>query len=116
MHEAALAETLLRQVTEIRDERRLKRIQDVTIQLGAFSGIEPVSLKTAFEERSQKWLGAVAELRIESVELRAECGACGCCFDVTGFRFQCPCCSAVDVRIVQGENLMLLSLRAEINS
>lgn len=116
MHETSLAEALLRQVTAVRDERRLKRIRTVTIQLGTFSGVEPVLLKTAFEERSQRWFGAAAELLIESVELRAECEACRLQFEVEGFRFECPACTNEHVRIVQGENLMLLRLSAETES
>lgn len=116
MHEASLAETLLRQVTAVRDERGLKWIHTVTIQLGTFSGVEPMLLKSAFEERSARWLGRVAELRIESVELQAECDACGRRFKVIDFRFQCPTCPNAPVRIVQGENLMLLSLSAEADT
>lgn len=113
MHETGLAEVLLRQVTAVRDERQLKRIHAVTIQLGTFSGIEPLLLKTAFEERSAGCLGTTAQLQIESVELQAECETCGRRFGVTDFRFYCPICANPHVRIVQGENLMLLSLSAE---
>ncbi len=116
MHERALAESILRQVSAARDERQLQRIFRVAIQLGAFCGVEPVLLKSAFEERSEQLLGAFAELTIESTELVAECDACGVRFDVVDFRFHCPQCANELVRIVHGEELMLLSITAESDS
>lgn len=113
MHEQALARRILQQVSATRDQRRLNRIQAVTIQLGAFSGVEPVLLKSAFEEQSQQHLGAFAELRIETVELLAECEACGLRFEVLDFRFHCPQCANEQVRIAQGEEMILVSLSAD---
>jgi hydrogenase nickel incorporation protein HypA/HybF len=113
MHERALAESLLRQVSAARDERRLNRVRSVTIQLGAFSGVEPVLLKSAFEEQSSQRLGAFTELQIETVELTAECEACTAHFEVVQFRFHCPHCGNEHVRITHGEELMLLSITAD---
>jgi len=116
MHERALAESILQQVSVARVERRLNRIRGVTIQLGAFSGVEPVLLKSAFEEESTRILGSFAELLIESAELVAECSACGLQFEVVQFRFYCPQCASEQVRITRGEELMLLSIAAETDS
>ncbi len=116
MHERALAVSILRQVSAARDERRLNRIRAVTIQLGAFSGVEPVLLKSAFEEQSQPLLGAFAELQIETAELVAECESCAVCFEVVQFRFHCPHCGNEQVRITRGEELMLLSITADTSS
>ncbi len=116
MHEHSLAESLLRQVSAARDERRLNRVRSVTIQLGAFCGVEPVLLKSAFEEQSLQRLGAFAELQIETVELTAECEACAVCFEVVRFQFYCPHCGSEQVRITRGEELILLSITADTKS
>lgn len=116
MHERSLAKTILQQVSAVREHRQLNRIRGVTIQLGAFSGVEPLLLKSAFEEQSQQHLGTFAELLIESVELTAECDACGLRFEVLDFRFHCPQCANECVRIARGEELILVSISAEVSS
>lgn len=116
MHERVLAASILRQVSAACDERRHHRIRAVTIQLGAFSGVEPVLLKSAFEEQSQPFLGTFAELQIETAELVAECEACAVCFKVVEFRFHCPHCGNEQVRITRGEELMRLSITVETST
>ncbi len=110
MHEYSLVRALLGEVREVRRERRLGPIARVTIEIGEFSGVEPVLLESAFADLCVESLGQSAELIYRVIPLTAECSTCREEFHVTEFKFRCPLCRGSDVRVVRGEEIRLVSL------
>lgn len=110
MHEYSIARSILETVVAVRDQRRLGTIVRVEIELGEFSGVEPLQLHSAFAELSLEMLGNRSEIGIQTVPLRGQCGHCRHEFPVEDFRFQCPACTHNDVQIVSGEELRILSV------
>lgn len=115
MHEYSLARSILETIFTIRNQRQLGPIQQVEIELGEFSGVEPLQLQSAYVELSPEILGYRSEMRIQTVPLRGQCPHCKHQFLIKDFRFECPTCSYSDVQIVSGEELRILSVCTQQN-
>lgn len=113
MHETALARSILQTVQVLQAERNLGQIQRVELELGEFSGVEPLQLKSAFEAQSGSLLGSPAELVLHLVPLTGRCQNCEQEFRIVAFRFVCPHCTGSDVQVIGGEELRILSVRVE---
>lgn len=115
MHEYSLARSILETIAAERDRRQMGAIAEVEIELGEFSGIEPLQLQTAYADLSPEILGDRSELHIQTVPLRGQCQHCRHEFLIEDFQFQCPACSRGEVRLVSGEELRILSVRTQQN-
>ena len=113
MHETALARSILQTVRGLQAERNLGQIQRVELELGEFSGVEPLQLQTAFEELSSDILGQPTELVLHLVPLTGRCQNCQQEFRIEAFRFVCPHCTGSNVQVIGGEELRILSVRVE---
>ncbi len=113
MHERSLVKGLIEQVLEEGRNRRLGQLHEIRIEIGEFSGVEPLLVKSAFDEMAVEYWPTRVELKIEVIPLSAICQACQSSFRVTDFRFICPKCGGGEVKITAGEELKLVNLRAE---
>lgn len=114
MHESSLVRTLLEQVQQICRERRVRTLRSIRISIGSFSGVEPVLVRSTFEDLQSDYFPPPVELQIDTVSLTAECPACKRNFEVVNFRFICPQCQTTDVKVVSGDELRLVSLEGTI--
>lgn len=113
MHERALAQSILRQIDDELQSRRLHKLCEVRLAVGEFSGIEPRLLEIALEELSaEHWPQPVA-LHCQVVSLAARCRACDQEFRVEGFRFVCPACGDRQLDVIAGDDIQLVSVKAE---
>lgn len=113
MHERSLVKGLIEQVLEEGKSRGLGQIHEIRIEIGEFSGVEPRLVKSAFDEMAGEYWPTPVQLVVDLIPLTAVCQACHETFGVTGFRFICPQCGGGEVTITGGEELRLVSLRAE---
>ena len=111
MHEYSLMRGLLKQVDSLRSQHHADRVLSIRLIIGEFSGIEAGLLQSAFDDLSQETplVGAVLEIRQTS--LMGRCASCESEFAIAGFEFTCPQCSSKAITIVQGEDLMLDTVR-----
>ena len=85
-----------------------RQVHRIVLRIGARSGVEPESLRFAFDVVTNGTLAAGAVLEIESVPARALCAACAEEFSVeSGFIYTCPRCGALSGDIRQGRELEL---------
>lgn len=115
MHETSLVRTLLEQVQQICRERHVEGLRSVRISIGAFSGVEPVLVRTAFEECQTTFFPYPVALQIDSVPLTGCCRTCNTEFEISDFRFVCPVCHKDDVKIISGDELRIVSLEGTID-
>lgn len=111
MHERSLARNILAQAEAIAAQQAGGRVREVRVQAGPLSGVEPLLLQSAFEELAHR-AGGTARLVVEEVPLVARC-PCGCEFEVVGFDFLCPRCGDGLARVIQGEDLQLVSITVD---
>lgn len=112
MHERSLAARLIEQVDQELADRGLVDLSEVHLAIGEFSGVEPALLASAFDElASQHWQRDV-RLKLDIVLVTAQCEGCGSTFRVERFHFACPDCRSGSVKVIQGEEMQLVSLTA----
>ena len=113
MHERSLVQTLIEQIDDELARRGLQHLEEVRLEVGEFSGVEPLLMQVAFEELAAGHWPQPVRLIWSTTPLTARCLACRQEFEVERFRFICPACEHRQVEIVGGEDIRLVSVRAE---
>jgi len=116
MHERSLVRTLLEQVREECDSRGIGSLTRVRIGVGAFSGVEPKLMETAFDELSHSYFSSPVTLVVDRIPLCGQCRECQEVFEILDFRFVCPVCDGRDLQIISGNELQLISLTTQEDS
>ncbi|MBK2001195.1 MULTISPECIES: hydrogenase maturation nickel metallochaperone HypA [Campylobacter] len=111
MHELSIVESLIDLCEENALVNNAKDIQEIYINIGRLSGVEVDLFKRCFEtfkENSQFCKNA--KLFIEITPLEILCLKCDQKSILKENIFKCPCCSSIDYKIIQGEDLHLMRL------
>lgn len=107
MHELSIAQAVMAIVAEHAGERRVTRVE---VEVGHLRQVVPDALRFAFELVAQDTVAEGAELSLREVPVRARCRACGTTSPQRRFPLACGTCGGVDLEIVSGEELRVLSL------
>lgn len=110
MHEYSIVQALLNQCEEIAEENNASKIQKVIIKIGILSGVEPHLLKIAFDTFKEKTICSNALLVINRQELKLQCKDCNFTFQTNEVRYFCIKCESLRVRVLDGEDMYLMSL------
>lgn len=113
MHEFSLVRTLLDQVDQVVTEHGGRVAVEVCVELGPLSGVEPLLVRSAFEQLADASSARGATLRIDEVPLTAKCTNCDTEFEVIDFRFQCPACGSRTTQTTRGDMFRLMSVTTE---
>ena len=107
MHDLAIAESVVDTVT-----RRLPdaKVTCVRLEVGALSGVVPVSIRFCFDLATEGTGLEGATLEITEPPARCLCRSCGTEFRPDPPIVLCPCGSA-DVAVLGGEELKILSVQ-----
>lgn len=108
-----MVKALIEQVIDVARRQGFERLHEITLQVGEFSGFEPVLIQSAFSEMAADYWKNPVQLNVEIVSLTARCLECGKEFQVDRFHFICPDCGSRLVDVVSGEETRLVSIRAE---
>ncbi len=108
MHEASLVRSLLNQVTDLARQHGGGSVTEIRVEIGPLAGVEPLLVRSAFEQLVCGTELDDATLVIDEVPLVARCETCGE-FAVDGFRFRCPGCDASRVTVVRGDEFRIAS-------
>jgi hydrogenase nickel incorporation protein HypA/HybF len=110
MHELSIAESIVR----IADRHAAgRKVVKVELKVGHLRQVVPSALEFAFELVAQGTTVEGAELAMEEVPAAGVCRSCGTEALLAGFPFSCPSCGGLDLRITQGEELLVDSLELE---
>lgn len=109
MHEASLVKSLLGQVDAIRVEQAGSDVDEVRVEIGPLSGVEPLLFETAFARLAPQFGMEGTRLVVDEVPLAARCRRCGP-IEIRQFRFLCPSCGATEVQVVGGDEVRLSSV------
>jgi len=110
MHELAICQALMTQIEQAAEPHKPAVIERVVLSVGALSGVEPELLRRAFEIARAGTLAANAELQIRTGQIRVLCKSCDRKSDARVNRLLCASCGDWRVRVIEGEELLLLSL------
>ncbi len=110
MHEYSIVQALINQCEEIARDNSVTKISKVTCKIGVMSGIEVHLLKIAFDTFKEGTLCENAKLVINEQKLKLECLDCKEVFEVDEVRYYCLYCESLNVKVVDGEDMYLMSL------
>ena len=110
MHEMSIAVELIRQLTDLADKHELTRVNSVSVRAGVLRGVVPEALELAFAEAAADTIAEGATLTLQITPAKARCCVCGQRFRPTVDSFLCPKCNQADVEIIEGNEILLLSL------
>ena len=113
MHEYSIVQALLTQCEELARENEAESVTKIVVKIGVMAGVEPSLLETAFNTFKEKTVcdGAEFVMNVQSVVI--ECRACGAVTELEKFHYKCPSCESLDVKVIEGEDMFLMSLEME---
>jgi len=113
MHEYSIVQALLTQCEELAHENEAQAVTKVVVKIGKMSGVEPHLLDVAFNTFKEKTVCDGADFILNIQPLVIECQACGVQTTLEKIYYKCPACESLDVRVIEGEDMFLMSLEME---
>jgi hydrogenase nickel insertion protein HypA len=113
MHEYSVVQALLNQCEEIAAQNDATKITKVVTKIGVMSGIETQLLQTAFDTFKEGTICEEAEFVQNIQKLKLECRECGHIFEVDEIRYFCVKCESLKVKVLDGEEMYLMSLEMQ---
>ncbi|WP_309497804.1 hydrogenase/urease nickel incorporation protein HypA [Sulfurovum sp.] len=110
MHEYSVVQALLNQCEELAVENEATVVTKIITKIGVMSGIETHLLQTAFDTFKEGTMCAEAEFVINPQKLKLECKECGHVFEIDEVRYICEKCESLKVKVLDGEDMYLMSL------
>lgn len=110
MHELSVCQQLLSQASQIARRHGAACIDRIVVSAGPLSGVEPDLLIQAFSVARTGTLASAATLEIERSGVVIRCRSCRAESDVPANRLLCSQCGNWQVDVIQGEDLLLVSL------
>lgn len=113
MHEYSVVQALLTQCEEHAVANDAKKITKVVVKIGVMSGIEPYLLETAFNTFKETTVCDGGEFIMNIQPLAIECQKCKVVSELENVQYCCPKCQSIDVKVIDGEDMFLMSLEME---
>jgi hydrogenase nickel insertion protein HypA len=113
MHEYSVVQALLEQIETVAKENDAQKVTKIIVKIGVMSGVEPYLLETAFNTFKEKSICDGAEFVMNIQPLTIECQACKGISELEKIRYCCPRCESTDVKVVDGEDMFLMTLEME---
>jgi hydrogenase nickel incorporation protein HypA/HybF len=110
MHELSICQALISQVGRIAAEQGATVVDRIVLSIGPLSGVEAPLLQNAFTVARAGTVAEIAEMEIRTGPVVVECVSCGARGEVPVNRLLCPSCNGWQVRVVSGDDLLLLSI------
>jgi len=113
MHEYSIVQALLNQCEEIAQENKVEKIAKIVTKIGVMSGVEIHLFQIAFDTFKEGTMCDEAELIINEQKLKLHCNSCEAEFEIDEVRYVCKECESLDVKVIDGEEMYLMSLEME---
>jgi len=113
MHEAAVADSILRTILEQSAQLDNARPISARISCGQFNRLNDEAMRFAFEAISQGTVCEGMRLEIRCIPLQAKCRQCNTLFDFDIYRPTCPTCGADEYDFQPDAPLLLEEIEFE---
>jgi hydrogenase nickel incorporation protein HypA/HybF len=90
-----------------------RRVLEVTLEIGALSGVVPEALEFCFEAASKDTLLEGATLVIDRIPATGFCSMCGVVSTIETYFDPCPCCCAPVLDLRSGDEMRVKDLEVE---
>jgi hydrogenase nickel incorporation protein HypA/HybF len=113
MHEYSIVQSLLESCENHASENESTKVIKVVVKIGVLSGVEPQLLQTAFDTFKEGTICDEAQFIINNQKVVIECYDCDESSTLDNNEFECPSCKSTNVKVVDGEDMYLMSLEME---
>lgn len=113
MHEYSIVQSLLDSCEEHARANDAQKVVKVIVKIGVLSGVEPDLLQTAFDTFKEKTACDGAEFVINHQKVVINCFDCNTESILEKNEFKCPSCESTSVKVIDGEDMYLMSLEME---
>ena len=113
MHEYSIVQSLLESCEEHAKQNEAKEVTKVVVKIGVLSGVEPDLLKTAFDTFKEQTVCHNADFIMNIQKIMIECHNCNTQSELEKNEFSCPKCDSTDIKVLDGEDMFLMSLEME---
>ncbi|PKL39783.1 MAG: hydrogenase maturation nickel metallochaperone HypA [Spirochaetae bacterium HGW-Spirochaetae-1] len=113
MHEFSIVSSLYDIIEEVARENSLVKVYRVSLIVGKMRQVVPVAMEMAFEAITKGTIAEGAELQLEFVPIKMQCRSCGHQFTVDEHVYICPKCEAVELDLVEGQELLIKQIEGE---
>ena len=113
MHEYSIVQSLLESCEEHAKQNNSQNVTKVVVKIGVLSGVEPDLLQTAFDTFKEKTVCENAQFIINHQKIVIECLSCNEQSTLEKNEFFCPKCQSNQVKVIDGEDMFLMSLEME---
>jgi hydrogenase nickel incorporation protein HypA/HybF len=110
MHEVGIMQNTLDIALEYAQHQGATKIHQMTLRVGALSGVEPDALTFAFDVVMQGTMAEQAKLHIEYLPAICYCSVCQQEFQPPDWIYECPNCHQFSTKLHQGKELELVSM------
>ncbi|MCX6955892.1 MAG: hydrogenase maturation nickel metallochaperone HypA [Verrucomicrobia bacterium] len=108
MHEVGLMTSAMETVLEQAQAHGARRVHRIVLRIGVLAGVDPASLRFAFEVVTRDTIAADADLDVDAVPASAYCAKCAKEFGVDhGYIVSCPRCGQLSGDLRRGRELEL---------
>jgi hydrogenase nickel incorporation protein HypA/HybF len=113
MHEYSIVQSLIESCEEYAKENNASKVIKVVVKIGVMSGVEPDLLQIAFDTFKEDTICTSAELDLRIQSIVVVCKDCKEESTLKKSEYFCPKCSSKDIKILDGEEMFLMSLELE---
>ncbi|MGB0990691.1 MULTISPECIES: hydrogenase maturation nickel metallochaperone HypA [Arcobacteraceae] len=110
MHEYSIVQSLLESCEEHARQNESENVTKVIVKIGVLSGVEPDLLQTAFDTFKEKTVCENAQFIINHQKVVIACLSCDEESTLEKNEFACPKCNSTQVKVIDGEDMYLMSL------
>ncbi len=114
MHELSIAASLLDVAREEARRHGALRVTRIRCRIGALRQVDPWLMREAFEIAKVDSPASEATLDITPVGTTLECLECECKTESDTWRFDCPVCGSLRVKLTGGDEIELTSMELEL--
>ena len=113
MHEYSIVQALLDQCEAHARANDAERVTRIEVKIGVLSGVEPHLLEMAFNTFKEKTICERADFIIQIQPVVIHCSECEETFTLGEHDYACPKCRGYLVKILDGEDMLLMRLEME---
>lgn len=113
MHELGIAQSIVEIAGKAAREQGAVQVREVTVEVGALSGVMAEALEFCFEACCKETLLEGSRLKIEPVAARARCRDCSREYDLSNFFDNCPACNSAASDMLSGEELRIKEMEID---
>jgi len=115
MHEESLIRSLLRQVEVIARQHKAVAVDEIQVEVGPLSGVEPLLLQDAFARLKDSFPWSGAKLSVQEIGLDIFCRSCENESQLKDFRFVCGYCGSTVLQVLRGDAFRLLNINLQVD-